>query len=50
MDANRKKYYEHFTKKTWSDPSNYDITLNTENLGLEKVVDILAASFNNKNK
>lgn len=50
MDANRKKYYEHFTKKSWSNPSNYDITLNTESLGLEKTVDILASSFNNKNK
>jgi len=50
MDINRKKYYEHFTKKSWSDPANYDMTLNTEGLGIDKVVDVLISTFDNIDK
>lgn len=50
MDINRKKYYEHFTKKSWSDPANYDMTFNTDSLGIDKVVDVLISTFDNIDK
>lgn len=50
MDTNRKKYHEHFTKKKWNDPINYDMTLNTESLGIENAVNLLGSIFNNIDK
>lgn len=50
IDTNRKKYYEHFAKKIWSDSANYDMTLNTAFLGIDKVVDMLSSAFNNIDK
>lgn len=46
MDRNRRKYYEKYIKKNWSEPSNYDLTINTAVLGIENVADLLVLSFN----
>lgn len=50
MDITRKKYYERFTKQNWNDPANYDMTLNTKTLGIQKIVDILVDFYYNIDK
>ncbi|MBR1413500.1 MAG: MATE family efflux transporter [Bacilli bacterium] len=42
----RKKYYENYTGIDWG--SNYDISLNVDSIGVEKVVDVLINYINNK--
>lgn len=37
----RKNHYKHYTDKDWSDPSNYDICLNSDTLGVDKTVELL---------
>ena len=36
MDLQRKKYYEHYTGKTWGKPSNYDLHINTGEVSIEQ--------------
>ncbi len=40
-DKHRAQYYNSYTDKEWGDIKNYDITLNTSKLSLEKVADII---------
>ena len=40
-DKHRAQYYNSYTDKEWGDIKNYDITINTSKLSLEKVADII---------
>ena len=40
-DKHRAQYYNSYTDKEWGDIRNYDITINTSKLSLEKVADII---------
>ncbi len=44
-DKTRRTFYEFYTDKKWGAPENYDITLNVSRLGIEKVVEIIAALY-----
>ena len=45
VDRARKKYCEYYTTRVYGDARNYDLTLNTEKLGIDKAVQmILTAS------
>lgn len=41
-DKKRANYYDFYTGKEWGDVRNYDISLNTTKIGIEKSADILA--------
>ncbi len=41
-DRKRNTYFNYFTGRKWSDPSSYDICLNTSTLGLERCAEIIA--------
>lgn len=38
VDKNRKKYYEFYTGKTWGNPLNYDLCINTTNVEPSEMV------------
>lgn len=44
-DINRYRgtYYKHYTGRDWNNASNYDLCLNSEQLGFQKCVDIVRA-------
>ena len=42
-DNQRRNYNRFFTDKTWGDPKNYDLMLNTSTLGYEGAADAIAA-------
>lgn len=44
-DKRRAAYYHFYTDIKWGDAQNYDITLNSGTLGIEKCVDILAGLY-----
>lgn len=44
VDKARKKYSEYYTKCTYGDARNYDLTLNTEKLGIDKAVELILAA------
>ena len=41
VDKKRKSYYNYYTGRTWGDPQNYDLMVNTTNLTAEQAVQIL---------
>lgn len=41
-DRKRGAYFNYFTGRNWSDPSSYDLCLNTSTLGLERCAEIIA--------
>lgn len=45
MDLQRKKYYEHYTGKTWGKPENYDLCVNTGEMSLEQAAQLIANKF-----
>lgn len=45
-DAERGKYYKLCTGQKWDEPETYDITLNSTALGIDGVVEVLAALYN----
>lgn len=45
MDLQRKKYYEHYTGKTWGKPENYDLCVNTGEMSLEQAAQLIAIKF-----
>ena len=49
-DNQRKNYNKFFTDKTWGDPKNYDLMLNTSALGYEGAADAIIAVMNGKTK
>lgn len=44
-DKQRKDFYQYTTKETWDDYTNYQVVLNSEQLGVEKCVDILCSIY-----
>lgn len=40
-DKRRKVNYQHYTGRTWGDANNYDISLNTAIIGVEKAAEII---------
>lgn len=48
VDKKRMNYYRYFTKREWGNPHNYDLTLNSGALGLEKCVSILCDYYRNQ--
>ena len=47
VDKARKKYCEYYTKRPYGDARNYDLTLNTEKLGIDKSVELILAAAEN---
>lgn len=47
VDKARKKYCEYYTNRVYGDARNYDLTLNTEKLGIDKAVSIILAAAEN---
>lgn len=43
IDKRRAEYYRYYTGRDWQDAKNYDICLNSANLGFQKCVDIVKA-------
>lgn len=44
VDKARKKYCEYYTKCIYGDARNYDLTLNTEKLGIDRAVELILAA------
>lgn len=40
-DFKRGQYYEYYTGQKWGSPVNYDLVINTSDIGLEKAADII---------
>ena len=45
MDLQRKKYYEHYTGKTWGKPSEYDLYINTSEISYEQAAQQIADRY-----
>ena len=43
IDKARANYYKYYTGGTWSDVANYDLCINTTEIGFEKSVDVILA-------
>ena len=41
IENRRKNYYSFYTGKTWGDPLNFDLTINTSRVPLEKAADLI---------
>ena len=41
VDKQRKSYYAYYTGRTWGDPQNYDLMINTTNITTEQARDII---------
>ena len=41
VDNKRKSYYAYYTGRTWGDPQNYDLMINTTNITAEQAVKII---------
>ena len=41
VDNKRKSYYAYYTGRTWGDPQNYDLMINTTNITTEQAVKII---------
>ena len=41
MDKQRKSYYAYFTGRTWGDPQNYDLMINTTKISTEAAAQII---------
>lgn len=46
-DKARKKYCEYYTGKTYGDSRSFDLTINTEKLGVEKAIRLVLAAAEN---
>ena len=44
----RANHYKYYTEKEWSDPRNYDICINSDTLGVEKVSDLICEMVKEK--
>ena len=47
-DLERANYCKHFTGKHWKDAANYDLTLDSSLLGIEKSIQIITEAIKNK--
>lgn len=50
INKQRAKHYKMYTDLVWNDPSNYDLCLNSDVLGVEETAKIIVNMVNNKNK
>jgi len=41
VDKQRKRYYAYYTGRTWGDPQNYDLMINTSHMPLEAAADLI---------
>lgn len=48
-DRNRSAYYKYYTGRDWDKASNYDLCLNSSDLGFEKCVEIISEFLKIKN-
>ena len=39
----RSNHYEYYTERGWENPSNYDICVNSDSIGIENVVDLICS-------
>ena len=47
-DKRRKVNYQHYTGRTWGQANNYDLCLNSGNLGIDACVDLIVSTVQNK--
>ncbi len=47
-DKERANYYKHFTSQEWGDKENYDISIDSSVLGVERTIDILEKYINSR--
>ena len=40
-DVSRQRYYNYYTGRTWGDPLNYDLMINTGKIDLEDAADLI---------
>ena len=40
-DKHREQYYAYYTGRTWGDPQNYDLMINTSKISLEAAADLI---------
>ena len=48
VDKSRAKHYKYYTEREWKDYSNYDICINSDLLGVEKVADLICEMIKQK--
>ena len=41
MDKQRKSYYSYYTNRSWGDPHDYDLCINSSSYGIDKTADLL---------
>ena len=39
----RSNHYEYYTERGWETPSNYDICVNSDSIGIDNVVDLICS-------
>lgn len=44
-DASRKRYHDRYSSRKWGDVKNYDLSINTSRLGIEKSAEMIAHYF-----
>ena len=44
----RANHYKYYTEKDWNNPENYDICINSDSLGVEKVADLICEMLKEK--
>ena len=44
----RANHYKYYTEKDWNNPENYDICINSDSLGVEKVADLICEMIEEK--
>ena len=42
----RSNHYKHYTGKIWNDPENYDLCINSDNLGVEETANLICKIIN----
>ena len=48
IDKLRANHYKHYTENEWKNPSNYDICINSDTLGVEKAADLICKMVKEK--
>lgn len=48
IDKRRRSYYDFYTSKAWGDVENYDLTINSEKIGIDNSAKIIAEYVNSK--
>ena len=41
IDKQRANHYKYYTEKEWNDSANYDISINSDTLGVEKTAELI---------